>query len=527
MSEEEDIYTANDEDEVINYLINNGVVRFRGWTLTPETIDDWSIDYLDDIYELPFTDDDMRSFYNIYAAIGVHHKPNEEEEEDDNDKDDDAKLSAQSDDFLEEEEEVEEQQQQVKQPKKKIDKRKLFKDYSQKYDSVLRYPFKSKVRYFDKSIQSIQEPIVHDYKLKNAKKLCKPNFSRTRFCWEIDVLFAKRFTNDGENYQREQTIYLTLLNVNTRYLKVLPVKNREIDSYIDAIKKWLGRTLVDKGKYIITKGPRGGVYRTKRPINERFINNSRVQTLKGDGEFDTNDFKQFCNDYHIKLIVDDSPYTLHNKSVDSVMRTLRNAFGLNDNRIADNELMQQMVNYYNNTPHRSLKFPNRNPNTPRSGVELRNTPNKWIYYTPRQVHYNAELEWEYIRMMNSKLLSIKKQQEFKGLLNYKTGNIILVHLDKGKTIKSFEKRRRVFDDIAEFKCYRNGNVICRLLKPYSELIKYVNDNNYHKNEFVREPSKNPYVIPKDYISVPIVYTKYVCKDYESIPDDYKKYFDLV
>ena len=44
----------------------------------------------------------------------------------------------------------------TKQPTKKIDKRKFFKNYSKQYDSLLKYPFKSKVKYFDESIEFVQ-----------------------------------------------------------------------------------------------------------------------------------------------------------------------------------------------------------------------------------------------------------------------------------------------------------------------------------------------------------------------------------
>ena len=91
-----------------------------------------------------------------------------------------------------------------------------------------------------------------------------------------------------------------------------------------------------------------------------------------------------------------------------------------------------MVKYYNSTPHSALKFRN---------YDNEDDQRKSIYYTPYQVHVNRDLEWRYIRMMMNKFLDIKKQQKYKGLLNYKPGNIILIHLDKGETQKKHEKRR--------------------------------------------------------------------------------------
>ena len=405
------------------------------------------------------------------------------------------------------------------------DAKTLYKQYNTKYQPLLQYPFKSKVQYVEQYIRDRQEPFVHDFQLKPVKKLSKPNFSRTPGCWEIDVMFAKHFTNTDKDITyndiiyngiaKQQTIYLVLLNVNTRYLIVLPVKDKNQSSYIDAIKKHFNKGLIDKGKYEYSTGPRGGKYKKLRPDSERYINNSKLKTIKGDGEFDTKMFKTFCSNYGIKLIIDDSPYTLAHKSIDAVIRTLRNAFGLNDNRIADNKLMQQMVKYYNNTPHRSLKFRNYNIDDTTD-----NDKRKWIYYTPYQVYTNSDLEWRYIRMMMNKLLDIKKQQKSKGLLSYKPGNIILIHLDKGKTQKKHEKRRRVFNEIAEFINYDNGNVRCRILKRYYQLINIDKKNKL----YVIDTS---YKDEKSIITVPIIYTKYVCSSYKQLSNEYIQYFDLV
>ncbi len=98
-------------------------------------------------------------------------------------------------------------------------------------------------------------------------------------------------------------------------------------------------------------------------------------------------------------------------------------------------------------------------------------------------------------MMRSKLQSIHKKQQHKGLLTYKKGNIILVHVDYGKTKKKFDKRRRVFNEIAEFLAYSNGNVICKLQ----------NGN---------------------LIQVPIAYTKKIANSYDELNKDYKLYFGM-
>ena len=123
-------------------------------------------------------------------------------------------------------------------------------------------------------------------------------------------------------------------------------------------------------------------------------------------------------------------------------------------------------------------------------------------------------------MMMNKLLDIKKQQSMKGLLSYKPGNIILIHLDKGKTQKKHEKRRRVFNEIAEFINYDNGNVRCRILKRYYQLINIDKKNKL----YVIDTS---YKDEKSIITVPIIYTKYVCSSYKQLSNEYIQYFDLV
>ncbi|KAA6401721.1 MAG: hypothetical protein EZS28_002749 [Streblomastix strix] len=65
-----------------------------------------------------------------------------------------------------------------------------------------------------------------------------------------------------------------------------------------------------------------------------------------------------------------SPFTQHNRVVDSVIRTIRNGFGQDLLGFATPTQMQLMVEIYNKTPH--LAFMNR--------------------FTPKQVQYNRELE---------------------------------------------------------------------------------------------------------------------------------------
>ena len=438
------------------------------------------------------------------------------------------------------------------------------KVYDEEYLSLLKYPFKSKFKYLEKYIKhdhphTLKEPYVHDFRLKDSKKLSKPNFSNEPGCWEADLMFVNYF--DPKDKYLYERIYLILINVNTRFLIVEPAKSKKKEDIEDALSRaitWVDKThsciktikcdgekafvSLSNDGYIVLHHDKneliygsirdsiGRLYVKKpRKVNElwNYIfhhkeDKEAIRKLYEDRMFLEKDEK--FKYYFIKWVIDESHYTLAHKHVDAVIRTLRNAFGMDDRRLADAKLMDQMVDFYNNTPHSGLRFRNYQYDTQiddsgeyvGSGLE-KPKQTKWIYYTPRQVQENVDLEWRYIRMMRSKLQTIKNKMSLKGLLSYSPGNIILIHLEKGKTKKKHEKIRRVFNEIAVFFCYQNGNVICRLLKPY------LNYTPQKDGPFKFHPSSNT---SDKHIQVPIIYTKFVCKSIESLPKDYIEYFGL-
>ncbi|MFR9543750.1 MAG: hypothetical protein SNH27_17110, partial [Rikenellaceae bacterium] len=143
--------------------------------------------------------------------------------------------------------------------------------------------------------------------------------------------------------------------------------------------------------------------------------------------------------------IDSSPFTYHNKNIDSVMRTLRDALGPNTQHYWDgkhNDIIFQLVNYYNYSYHRAIKM------------------------TPHQMHNDVELEWKYIRKMTEKLNDIKRQQIYHGLHSYKPGCRLMIHLDFSKTYDKHTKRRRTFNATGTFIQYINGNCEIHLDKPF-------------------------------------------------------------
>ncbi|KAI5546418.1 hypothetical protein TVAGG3_0136230 [Trichomonas vaginalis G3] len=133
------------------------------------------------------------------------------------------------------------------------------------------------------------------------------------------------------------------------------------------------------------------------------------------------------------------------------MRTLRDALGVNGQIYWDGNhdfIIQQLVYYYNNTWHRTI---NMKP------VEMKNDISK---------------EWEYIRKQMERLNDVKREQINSGLMNFKQGDKVLIHLDYGKTDKSMTKRRRRFDTIAEFVRYINGNALVEVDNKLIEIPIY-------------------------------------------------------
>ena len=271
----------------------------------------------------------------------------------------------------------------------------------------LAFPFKSKKKDYERNIKegifnksvkfTEEEPDTKAKPLKN--ELSRPSFAPFPYSWEIDHL----------QYDKNHITYLFCLNVNTRFLYVIPVRDKSEQETKIAIE-----TLIN---------------------NEMEQFNHPVKNIRGDGDkgFQTL-IKKFPK---INFYFNSSPFTYHNKLIDAAMRTLRNA--LNNDRLWDgrhDKTIQELVKYYNYTTHRVTG------------------------YKPYEMHTNIELEWEYIRAKKEELNDIKKKQYIEGLHNYKHGDKLKLHLEYSKTNQLFDKRRRQFDVTGTFIEYIHGN--CRV-----------------------------------------------------------------
>ncbi|KAA6366826.1 MAG: hypothetical protein EZS28_037647, partial [Streblomastix strix] len=165
---------------------------------------------------------------------------------------------------------------------------------------------------------------------------------------------------------------------------------------------------------------------------QNLVQTQNVTHIRGDGEkgFASNQLMQFYNKNDIKtyFVNDTQELTNHNRVVDSVIRTIRNAFKQDDRDFSNPKLMQWMVDLYNDTPHGA--FDNQ--------------------FTPKQVNSQQELEAYFIKKNDKKLREVKQKQQEEGLTKYKPGNILMIHVDYLRTMHRYMKQRRNFNELAKF-----------------------------------------------------------------------------
>ena len=357
----------------------------------------------------------------------------------------------------------------IKPPGKKPDKRQTISDNS------LPYPFKSKLKQYQKEHPDVEYVEIPEQPKVNYKELYRPYFSSELGAWEIDHCFDMLEKGDA---------WLFCVNVNTRYLVVYKCKFHK--GHKENAKETLGQLKLFIKDYE-PKSIRGDgssayvFYGKEHEYLNRVITPQELlrdfNELKISTNSDTHKLMQLYMNNGITIYFNSSPFTLHNKMVDVAIKTIRNAIGY---RKLQPKHMDQLVEYYNNTVHRSIGC------------------------TPAEMQTDPELEYQYIRWCERKLSdSIDAQREQK-LLEYQVGNILMVHIDNGKTSDKHEKRRRFFDRLGEFVRYDYGNVVVKLL--------------------VKPVRVNTRAVPKIEVTVPIYHTKYVSKNLATLPKSYNDYY---
>ena len=329
------------------------------------------------------------------------------------------------------------------------------------------YPFKSKIKAYEKNNPDVQyEQTVSNlgFDKKTLKNLKRPYYSKYPGCWEIDHAF-----NVGEQGDK----WLFCVNVNTRFLVVYPIDERAED-----VQKSL-EDLMSQFKVTSIRGDGSVSYSNAGKQKDTICSSKHLDRLDSTRKGNpTINLMTMYQDKNINIYFDGGKFTNHNRMVDVVIKTIRNAIGY---RKLNKEQVQEIVDYYNFTPHRGLRLMGSNG---------------YYYATPAEVQDDEELEWQYIRQCDEKLLEVMKYQQAYELTKYKRGNILKVRIDLGKTSDKNEKRRRYYDRLGEFIEYVHGNVRVILNKPVLIGINDVNE-----------------------VIIPVYNTKFVSKNKGSIPEE--------
>ena len=335
------------------------------------------------------------------------------------------------------------------------------------------YPFKSKIKAYQKQNPDVQyEQTVSDlgFDKKTLKNVKRPYYSKYPGCWEIDHAF-----NVGE----QGDAWLFCVNVNTRYLVVYPIAEQaeEVQRSIEDLMSHFKVTSIrgdGSTSYSTAATKKDSLCSTKHL--DQFHSNYISNYMSNRAENPTINLMKMYQRKNINIYFNGGKFTNHNRMVDVVIKTIRNAIGYRKLNVAQ---VQEIVDYYNFTPHRSLRLMGNNG---------------YYYATPAEVQDDEELEWQYIRQCDEKLLEVMKYQQVYGLTKYQRGNILMVRIDLGKTADKNEKRRRYYDRLGEFVEYVHGNVRVILNKPVLIGLNNVNE-----------------------VIIPIYNTKYVSKNKASIP----------
>jgi hypothetical protein len=267
--------------------------------------------------------------------------------------------------------------------------------------------------------------------------------------------------------------YLFVININTKYLISIPLPmgatpsiDRTMEALVTVFQKLSPRKIAS------LRGDAGTAFGNSSVGVEEF----NTQT-NNPSKTKRQVFLNFLKRNGVEsCYLSASKFINKNRCVDRVIRTIRDIIGMKTIRLLNPEIVQHVVDIYNETPHSAY----------------------FHKFSPAEVQNDLEIEGAYIRYQQERLKEIKRKEDEAGLLSYKPGNILLVYIPKEKTQIKFDKRRRNFSDLATFVGYKNGNVVCELM---DKLL-----------------FKNPV------IELPIYYTKYLSEDEYTIPTDYKEVF---
>ena len=267
-------------------------------------------------------------------------------------------------------------------------------------DVKINNPFKTKIKNPNAIYIKDANPKI------KQKQFQRPYFSPDINSYECDLVFI------SNNDNLKQNVYLFLININTRYLYILLLHNKDQQSILRAFQKLIYYGL-------------------------------RINSIRFDDEssFNSSLMKRYFEKMNINVYHNSSPYINKNRIVDRVIRTIRDMYyswheSVNFKKIdaqKQHNILQQLVTIYNNTYHTSIKM--------------------------KPVEMTYELEYEYINKCKQKLKQIQDKQRLNGYYKFKYGDAIKIYLNEAKTNKAFNKHRGNYIHDATFISYDHGNAV--------------------------------------------------------------------
>jgi hypothetical protein len=214
-----------------------------------------------------------------------------------------------------------------------------------------------------------------------------------------------------------------------------------------------------------------------------------MKSLVGDAEraWDNNEVRDWLEGEGVKVSFKHSDYLHHVPILDSTIKTLRMGANYDVDFMMDEDAFESLVYMFNNAINRNTKL------------------------TPTEMELYPELEHTWIR--HCKRHNDKIEREYD--LRYDKGNILLVHFDESKNPKRFEKigRRRIFNELCEFRGYKGMNLAVRRLNEPEEEESEDAEGFEVKRDRRRNPHKHTYFIPY-YCAV------WIARSINAIPREY-------
>jgi hypothetical protein len=328
-------------------------------------------------------------------------------------------------------------------------------------------------------------PKLKDYRIKPLKRFYRPYFSPYRNSYEIDHIYA------GSIFKNNRLVkkwYLGCININTRYLFMEFVENLTqltVLSVLQRIKDSIEKMTNNEStiRHIRADGSKsfGSDVKDEEINDPNSILDTYPYIRLGHMEFKPNVYTRYFRDNNIELYLVDSKYTEKSRIIDRAVGTIRYKLGENPYALLDTKAVAEAVEIYNNTRHSAFNYE----------------------FSPKDVQLNPDLEEYFIRQQLSTLDNVNDLQYEEGFFNYKSGDVLLIHLNQSKTDQSMTRKRRIFNRLAIFLRYLNGNVMCNIL--------------------TREDDGDIVMFTKA-IVLPIYFTKFVAPSLSELP---RKYHQLI